>query len=94
LRAKRKPAISPAFSCSSLSGRSSYRRLRAPLRRDALRAALFLARVRAPLRADALRAALLLPRVPAAFLAADLRPRFLAAAMLSLHDEVRTLTSS
>lgn len=67
--------------------RVGYRRLRAPLRADELRAAFFLARVRAPLRADALRAALLRLRVPAAFLAAALRPRFFAAAMLSLHDE-------
>ena len=66
-----------------------YRRLRAPLRADALRAAFFLARVRAPLRADALRAALLRLRVLAPFLAAALRPRLLAAAMLSLHDEVK-----
>lgn len=62
--------------------------MRAPLRADALRAAFFLARVRAPFRADALRAALLRLRVPAPFLAAALRPRFLAAAMLSLHDEL------
>jgi hypothetical protein len=45
--------------------------------RAAARAALFRARVRAPFLADALRAALLL-----------LPPRFFAAAMLSLHDEV------
>jgi len=82
----KKPAISPAFQFASLEAR--YRRLRAPLRADELRAAFFLARVRAPLRADALRAALLRLRVPAAFLAAALRPRFFAAAMLSLHDEV------
>jgi len=54
--------------------------------RAAAFAALFRARVRAPFLADALRAALLL--LPPLFFAADLRPRFLAAAMLSLHDEV------
>jgi hypothetical protein len=57
-----------------------------------LRAAFFRARVRAPLRADALRAALLLPRP--AFFAADLRPRFFAAAMVSLPDEVEILADS
>jgi hypothetical protein len=56
----------------------NYRRLRAPLRAELLRAAFFRARVRAPLRAEALRAALLPLR--GAF--------FFAAAMLSLHDEV------
>jgi hypothetical protein len=57
-----------------------YRRLRAPFLAEALRAVFFLARVRAPLRADALRWALVL-RPPLLFFAADLRPRFLAAAI-------------
>jgi hypothetical protein len=56
-----------------------YRRLRAPFL-AAARAAFFLARVRAPFRAEALRWALVL-RPPLLFFAADLRPRFLAAAI-------------
>jgi len=79
IRDAKKPAIA-GFSVV-VCIEASYLRLRA-----ALRAALFRARVRAPLRADALRAALLL--LPPPFFAADFRPRLLAAAMLSLHDEV------
>jgi len=78
-RAK-KPATSPAFSFLPID--AAYLRFF----RAAAFAALLRARVRAPFRADALRAALLL--LPPLFFAADLRPRLLAAAMLSLHDEV------
>ena len=76
----KKPASSPAFPLHA--SRAGYLRFF----RAAAFAALFRARVRAPFLADALRAALLL--LPPLFFAADLRPRLLAAAMLSLHDEV------
>jgi hypothetical protein len=78
--------MSPAFPFTS-AGTAYLRFFRA-----AAFAALFRARVRAPFLADALRAALLRPRVAAPLLAAALRPRLFAAAMLSLHDEVETLT--
>jgi hypothetical protein len=54
--------------------------LRAPFFAAELRAVFFLARVRAPFRAEALRWAFVL-RPPLDFFAADLRPRFLAAAI-------------
>jgi len=74
---KKKPALVAGF---SVLVNPIYRRLRAPFLADELRAAFFLARVRAPLRAEALRSALV-RRPPLLFFAADLRPRFLAAAM-------------
>ena len=70
-------------------------RVPAPLRAEALRAAPLRARVRTPLRAEALRAAPLRARVAAPFLAAlFLRALFFAAAIVSLHDEVKLSAGS